>query len=65
MSSEEAVRELRRASGSQFDPAVVEAFEVGIAEQDQAPARVRPEPDPAAGRLFVPPVGAPDGDRGS
>ena len=28
MSAEEAMRELRRASGSQFDPAVVEALVV-------------------------------------
>lgn len=32
MGPEEALRELRRASGSQFDPTVVEAFVAAIAE---------------------------------
>lgn len=44
MSGEEAVGELRRGSGSQFDPAVVEAFVVGIAEQDRPTRSPRQRP---------------------
>ena len=41
---EEAVAELRRCAGSQFDPAVVEAFCEALAESDQPPPHARRRP---------------------
>lgn len=48
MSAEQAVNELQRGSGSQFDPTVVEAFVAGVAERDRTHALAEPNGQPGS-----------------
>jgi putative nucleotidyltransferase with HDIG domain len=49
---EEAVVELRRRAGSQFDPAIVAALERGLARQIWTPTQLEPGLMATAGRAF-------------
>jgi putative nucleotidyltransferase with HDIG domain len=50
--AEDAVAELRRRAGAQFDPSIVEALERGLARQIWEPTRLEPELMATAGRAF-------------